>query len=287
MLAKLCKELSLRRRDVYTVYMLAKLIPFIVLAMLWGAIKYAFAAAAVEACTRRFEVGLADYVPVFFREDGKVKGIGHEFARELAARTGCVFVETAYARPAAISYMKSGRLDLFFFSASAFEFEPFGSFVPILEAKRSMTVLNSIQDKHSNIEDYIKDKSIKFGVVIGSQSSFTKQEYDLLMSQGRTVAVPAPDGLFRMLKSKRVQAVMFPSVTTAYYVRINNLEKLTKSIEDPKNKSIVGYIYSNRRMSKNDLELIEGALSEMRKDGTLEKLTTIPNHPRETKSSVK
>jgi ABC-type amino acid transport substrate-binding protein len=255
--------------------------------MLWGTFKYAFAAPVGGACTRRFEVGVADYVPIFYREDGKAKGIGHEFARELERRTGCSFVETEYARPAAISQMKLGRLDLFFFSASLFEFESIGSFVPIFETKRSLTVLNSIQDKHQNIEDYIKDKSIKFGVVIGSQSSFTKGEYDLLISQERTIGVPSPDGLFRLIKTKRVQAVMFPSITTKYFVKINKLENLTKELEDPKNKSLVGYIYSNRRMSKSDLALVQDALKEMKADGTMDKLLTIPNHPRDTTSEVK
>ncbi|UYL07294.1 transporter substrate-binding domain-containing protein [Bdellovibrio sp. SKB1291214] len=258
--------------------MMAKLIPFIVLAMLWGMFKYAFA--ATEKCTRRFEVGLANYVPTYYREDGQVKGIGHEFAQELARRTGCTFIETVYARPSAISQMKLGRLDLFFFTASLFEFEGSANFVPILEAKRALKVLSSIESKHPNIDDFIKDKSIKFGVMIGSQSSFTKEEYDLLISEERTIGVPDPDGLFRMLKAKRVQAVMFPSMSTKYYVQVNGLEKLTKSIDDPDKKSVVGYVYSNRRMSKSDVSKIEEAVKDMKADGTLNKLLTIPNHPR-------
>jgi ABC-type amino acid transport substrate-binding protein len=287
MLAKPGKELSVYRARAYTISMMAKLIPFIVLAMLWGMIKYAFASAGAEPCNRRFDVGLANYAPVAYRENGKMKGIGHEITRELAKRTGCVFSENEYPRPSAISQMKQGRLDLFLLTGSVLEFENFGGFVPLYETERSLTILESANGKHHTIADVMKDKTIKFGVMIGSQTSLTKEEYRQLIDEDRTIGAPGPDGLFQMLKSGRVQAIMFTSATTKYYLKKYNLWKLVRRFPDPKVVTTVGYVYSKRRMSERDIDLIAKTMSSLKADGTLSRIFTSHYDPGEAELRLK
>ena len=41
------------------------------------------ASAGGEPCLRQFAVGLANYAPVAYREEGAFKGIAHDITREL------------------------------------------------------------------------------------------------------------------------------------------------------------------------------------------------------------
>ncbi|WP_413577612.1 substrate-binding periplasmic protein [Bdellovibrio sp. HCB290] len=244
---------------------------FIFCLVIWTSFD-AGAAAGNEPCSRTFEVGLADYAPIYLREKGRLGGIGIEVSRELSRRTGCSFIETEYTRPAAISRMRQGRMDLFFLAGSKFEFENVGVFMPLYEAERSLTYLRSLKKNYVSVQDFLNDKKMRVGVMIGSHSAWTPEELALLNAEGRTVGAPNPEGLFRMLKSGRVQAVLFSTATSLYYIDKLKIAEISTRLPDQKVKSQVGYVYSTRRMSPQEVELINRNMRAMETDGTLKKI---------------
>ncbi|WP_413586660.1 substrate-binding periplasmic protein [Bdellovibrio sp. HCB274] len=230
------------------------------------------AAAGNEPCSRTYEVGFSDYAPIFIREKGQRSGIAIDLARELSRRTGCIFSENEFTRPAAISRMRQGKMDLFFMAGSKFEFDNIGVFVPLYEAERSLTYLRSLKKNYDSIQDLLNDKKMRVGVMIGSHSMWTPEELASLNAEGRTVGAPNPEGLFRMLKNGRVQAVLFSTGTTLYYIDKLKMTGITERLVDRKTKTQVGYVYSTRRMSSRDVELITGTMKVMEADGTLKKI---------------
>ncbi|MEK2690250.1 substrate-binding periplasmic protein [Bdellovibrio sp. GT3] len=245
---------------------------WIILCILFFASVSADATAVEEPCARNFEVGVADYAPVFMREKGKRLGIGLDISKELSRRTGCNYSVTEYTRPAALSRMRQGRMDLFLLAGSQHEFEGIGTFVVLSDAERSLTYLNSLNKSYLNIESFLADKKMRVGVMIGSHSTWTPEELAVLNAEGRAVGAPNPEGLFKMLKAGRVQAVLFPTATTLYYLNRLKMTSLVTRLPDTKTNSPVGYVYSQRRLTPKEVEMLTKHLEAMRVDGTLKRI---------------
>ncbi|WP_413585100.1 substrate-binding periplasmic protein [Bdellovibrio sp. HCB274] len=180
-----------------------------------------YALAVTEVCGRKFDVGLAAYEPLAFREGGRLKGLAHDIIQELEKRTGCKFSENEYPRRSAINQMRTMRIDMFLPSASTSEFESVGDFHPIYKSERALFVLKELGGKYKSIEEVIDDKTVKFGALIGGQNALTKEEFQLLTKENRLVTTPAPDGLFQLLKERRIHAVMYTTLTANHYVKKN------------------------------------------------------------------
>ncbi|MBO9665992.1 MAG: transporter substrate-binding domain-containing protein [Bdellovibrio sp.] len=232
-----------------------------------------FAFAAKEPrCERRYDVGLAAYAPLSFREDGRIKGVAHDITRELARRTGCTFSETEYSRITALKQIELGRIDLYLVVAIGDEFLKVGDFHHLYTSGRTLTVTQEVGNKHKTVDGYLKDKAIKFGRVIGSRPAMSVAEEDKLVKAQRTVTTTDPENLFRMLKDKRIQAVLYPTLSAGYFRKKMNLADETVQIVDEGAELDVGYISSKRRMSRSDVAMINNQIAEMKKDGTFLKI---------------
>ncbi|WP_413580629.1 substrate-binding periplasmic protein [Bdellovibrio sp. HCB288] len=230
------------------------------------------ATAVEQPCSRNFDVGVADYPPVFMREKGRRVGIGVDIGKELFRRTGCNFAVVEFTRPVAITRMRQGRMDLFLLVGSEYEFNEMATFVKITEAERSLTYLTSLKKSFPSVESLLADKKMRVGVMIGSHSTWTPEELATLNAEGRAVGAPNPEGLFKMLKAGRVQAVLFPTATTLYYLNKLKMTSIVTRLPDPVHSSSVGYVYSNRRLAPKEIEMITKHMEAMRADGTLKKI---------------
>lgn len=224
-------------------------------------------------CERKFVVGLNDFAPFAYRENGKLQGLAHDLVAELKVRTHCVFQENEISRPTAVEDLKRGKLDVVAFVIKSAELDRSGTFIPFFKTTRELTVLKSNWSPERKISDYVKDEKVKFAHLIGTEIVVSTAEDKKLMASSRFVGVPVPESAFQLLTKGRVQAILFSSFMTDYYVK--KLDLVDKVVRIPESNIVeVGIYTSKRRVTSDEDRKFSEAAEAMKKDGTLLKILT-------------
>ncbi|WP_374029167.1 substrate-binding periplasmic protein [Bdellovibrio bacteriovorus] len=218
-------------------------------------------------CERRFSVGLNNYKPLAYRENGRLYGLAHDLIKELEKKTGCEFTEIEMGRPTAAERINNDRVDMLALLVKSTEYEKGGVFVPFYNSHRELTVAAKIFAKNKKIEDYLADENIKFAYMIGNRTVISEEEEKTLLKGARLIGTPDPEGAFRLLKEGRVQALLFSSLVTDYYIRQMSIDKIHR-VADTGRKAEVGFYLSARRVSSAEREMFAHALAEIKKDGS-------------------
>ncbi|UXR64497.1 transporter substrate-binding domain-containing protein [Bdellovibrio bacteriovorus] len=220
------------------------------------------------ACTRRYLVDISDFEPLAIRRNGRLEGLAHDLTVELQTRLGCTFIETERSLPVGIENMSSGRSDISLLGAERSGYAKGGHFVRLYTNYREMLVAQTSHRPDWKIENYIKDKNIKFAHLIGGWNMLDKAQEQELLKEGRLIGTPGPEGAFGLLKTGRVQAVLFSGIVNTHHISKLNMEKLVTRVEDSSERVEIGAFISKRRVSQEERVLLEKAFDEMKKDGS-------------------
>lgn len=220
------------------------------------------------ACTRRYLVDISDFEPLAIRKNGRLEGLVHDLTVELHSRLGCTFIETERSLPVSIDNMSSGRSDIVLLGAERSGYSKGGHFVRLYTNYREMLVAQSSYRPDWKIEDYLQDKKIKFAHLIGGWTMIDKKQEEELLKEGRLLGTPGPEGAFRLLKSGRVQAVLFSGIVNTHHIAKLKMEKIVARVEDPSVRIEIGAFISKRRVTQEERAALEKAFDEMKKDGS-------------------
>ena len=222
-----------------------------------------------QTCDRKFVVGLNNYAPFAFRENGKLQGLAHDIVNDLAKNTSCQFLEEEVPRPSSVEELKRGHLDIVMLVIKGNEYGSSGNFQGLYTTTRRLTVLTSNYDPKKTVSDYLADRKVKFAQLIGTKTVWSEEEQRRLLLAGRIIGVPDPEGAFRLLKQGRVQAVLFSFFLTEYYLKKMKLEGKVVSIKDSEVPAEVGVYYSKRRLNSDEEKMLRQALEKIKADGSL------------------
>ncbi|MEK2646522.1 substrate-binding periplasmic protein [Bdellovibrio sp. BCCA] len=221
-----------------------------------------------NTCERRFLVGLNNFEPFAYRENGRLQGLAHDLIVIIKDKMGCQFIESELPRPSAVDQINHGRVDVLALMVRSSEYETGGNFIPFYNSQRELTVAKKVFARGKKIEDYLNDEKIKFAYMIGNRSVISESEETRLLKASRLVGVPTPDNAFRLLKEGRVQAVLFSALVTSYHTKKQKMEDQVEKVVDLSKKVQVGLYLSKRRVSAAEKQSFEKALDEMKKDGS-------------------
>lgn len=227
---------------------------------------------SVATCQKKFTVGVNNFAPFAFRVNGKLQGLAHDVLSELSERTGCQFVMNEVSRPASVEDLKRGRLDMVALMVKSDDYLPYSEFLPLYKTTRMLAVLKANWVANKKIEDYISDSKIKFANVIGPKTVMSAGEEKKLVSAGRMVATPDPEGAMHLLSQNRAQAIMMSAFLADYHIKHEGLEDKIVRIRDESMSMDVGVFASYRRMNEADRKMMAQAMESMKSDGTLLKI---------------
>lgn len=225
-----------------------------------------------QTCDRKFVVGLNNYAPFAFRENGKLQGLAHDLVTDLAKSTSCQFIEEEVSRTATVEELKRGHLDIVMLVIKGNEYSSSGNFHGLYTSTRQLTVLKRHYDPNKTVTDYLADRKVKFAQLIGTKTVWSEEEQKKLLLSGRIIGVPDPEGAFRLLKEGRVQALLFSSFLTDYYVKKLKMEGKVMRIKDVDVPAEVGIYYSKRRMNSGDEKMLREAVERIKEDGSLRRI---------------
>lgn len=221
-----------------------------------------------NSCERRILVGLNNYEPFAYRENGRLKGLAHDIVQALKDKVGCEYFETELSARSEAEHINNDRIDMLVLMVKTTEYEKGGVFIPFYETYRQLTVTKKAFSKNRKIKDYINDDKIKFAYMIGNRTVLSKEEEDRLLKSSRLIGTPDPEGAFRLLKEGRVQAVLFSALLASHYVDKMKMTDQTEKVRDETQKIPVGIYLSKRRVSPAEEEMFVRAFEEIKKDGS-------------------
>jgi ABC-type amino acid transport substrate-binding protein len=229
---------------------------------------------AEDFCTGVFKAGVNVDSAFYKRESsGETKGISHDILMELGHRSGCAFVESPVNYSRALDDFKYSRLDLFAVTFPNPAWTNYADHKIIYSFERVMLVKKSKTSKPIVLSDYIDDKKIKFGSVIGAVMFFTAAENEQLTKDKRIVDAADADGAVKLLLSNKVQ-MLFVSPVYVKYLKMTDKDfdkKMAYSF-DSSNMANIGIYISKTRVSKANHEILTSTLEKMKSDGAIIKI---------------
>jgi polar amino acid transport system substrate-binding protein len=226
-----------------------------------------------STCSRRFIVAVNNYAPHFYRDSrNRPKGLTHDLIDTLQRRVGCVFIEKDQARAVTNDSLKTNRVDIAALFAKNPEFDKLAFFEPIYRSKRELIMRRSLYVPEKSLQDYILDKKIIYGNIIGSHTGLSPKEEAELRKSHRLIEAVDVATLYSMLKKNRVHALIMLPFTNSYYEKLLEMKSDVVRVVDEDHPIEVGIYYSKRRISMAEKQKMEEAIEAMRKDGTLSRL---------------
>lgn len=219
-------------------------------------------------CTHRYSVGLDTFPPLFFRDsEGNPQGADYDLISALMQKMNCRFTFQEMTRPVAREELRRSRVDIVLILTAASYPENEKNFITLFGAAREMIVRKSKFVPGKVFKDYITDKKVIFGNLIGSQGSLKQNEEQLLRSEGRVKEVPDGAKAFDLLLNGKVDAVVSVHFLNKYYFDRFKMHKDYSMITESGPHMEVGMYISPTRLSVSEKADIKKAVQELRQSG--------------------
>lgn len=227
--------------------------------------------AAESKCEARYRVGLSVEAPFYeLADNGKTSGLSYELIKELEKHTGCTLNQDPLSIQKATTELSQYRLDFYAFSAEVPQWNEHANFDKVYSSSRMVVVEKKAAGKNKSVADVLKDHSIKITAAVPTVIS--EAEKKSLIAQGRYIEASNLEAAFKLLKDKKVQAVIGTPVLSRYHLKLLNLNNEVRVFHDTNTLMPIGIYSSKKRISASERERFKKALKEMVADGSLRKV---------------
>lgn len=204
----------------------------------------------------------------------KGNGIDMDVILELEKRLGTKYKHSIKPRARIWHELSQGILPM---SVSGIETEErleFARFIPYIAQKNKAVILKDNSEKYLKIKNFINSKNAKIAVVRGFRHGNFYNEVLSQIDQKRISEVPAVEGLFSLLKNKRVDLIISLPVFYRYELKNLSMENIAEVKDwDISDSTIIhGLVLSKKYFSEEDYQKISNIILDMKKDGTLKNI---------------
>ncbi|WP_374651400.1 substrate-binding periplasmic protein [Dongia sp.] len=240
------------------------------LVLLLLAANIAFARAEDSAlkygCDRPLRVGIVEFGPMYFAEEGVDVDIIHEMSR----RSGCQFEIASMLRIDLWPAIEAGDIDLATNSISTPQRTKLARFVTYFGFKNMMVVPSGRADAINSLPALTAEPDWRLGLVRGFRyGNYDDYHLKQLLGEARILEFPTHAELFDALRIGEVQAVLTPSVN--YYFFLNEGERQHFVLVDasPAPPTPSGLALSRKKFSAPQVDNWLRLIESMRLDRTL------------------
>lgn len=207
--------------------------------------------------------------------DGSWTGIDKDVVDEVARRMGCTIEPSTDSRVRIWAGLNGGNLDMSVSAISTPEREKFGRVVPYLAERNYVLVSKEVGAHVRGMDDFLADPGIKIGVIKSFKHGKTYDAWlERLRAQGRVYEAADYGALLRLLKLRRVHAVM--AIISGWFPLLKQERTAgTYRIMDwapPRDAMIGGLILSRQRVDEAMAARFSKTIHAMREDGTLRRI---------------
>ncbi|MBK7003583.1 MAG: transporter substrate-binding domain-containing protein [Rhodoferax sp.] len=203
------------------------------------------------------------------------KGIDKDILDELIKRTGCRFDAKLLPRARSWADVASGDLDMFPTGIPNAERERFAWFANYMAMKNYAIVHSRDAASIKRAEDFIANKSLKFGVVRSFKHGTEQDQWlDQLRKEQRVQESPDAETVYKKLKEQHVDAMFSQPPVYRKNLKLLGMENMV-TVQDwtPSERGAVhGLVLSKSRFSEAEAEKWRAVMLKMREDGTLKKI---------------
>ncbi|WP_413293121.1 transporter substrate-binding domain-containing protein [Bdellovibrio sp. HCB185ZH] len=226
---------------------------------------------AISKCERTFRVGVIENEPLYYLEQNEARGSMLDTIAELRKRTGCGFEVLEMSRPTLVERMKNASVDITVLSIKTPTMDKVGRFIQMFRSYRAVTFAPDLQKKNYDLQQALADKAVVFGSFIGTQGYFKEEEISLLREQGRIRQFPDYATVFQALKRRQLKVFIGSVSISDYFLQKYKMTDFGMQI-DRKVITGVGSYYAPKRVSAQEVKMLEAALASMVRDGTFAKI---------------
>ncbi|QLY25065.1 ABC transporter substrate-binding protein [Bdellovibrio sp. KM01] len=230
------------------------------------------AAAERPPCGVNFRTSVNESPPLYFPPEpgGKPRGITIDIIEELRKRTGCEFTITSMNRSRTAQSLKSSSLDLVLLDSRNITYDKHAKFILLRHSARKFLVnLKTPPATPLTVDELMNNPKFKFIIQPGGLIFFKQDEATKIEKQQRFITMPNLPECFKKLKT--TENAVFASQSTLINYYLGDHPEFTL-VEDNVNVFDSGAYYVPRKGIQAGIVLIEKALADLVKDGTLNKI---------------
>lgn len=224
------------------------------------------------SCGVNFRTSVNESPPLYFPPEagGKPRGITIDIIEELRKRTGCEFTVTSMNRSRTAHSLKYSTIDLALLDSRNITYDKYAKFILLRPSVRKFLVnLKTPLPTPPTVQELMNTPKFKFIIQPGSLIFFKQEEATQLENQKRLITMPNLPQCFKKLRE--TENAVFASQGTLINYYLGDHPGLTL-VEDKENVFDSGAYYVPRKGIQAGIALIEKALAEIAKDGTLNKI---------------
>lgn len=244
------------------------------IAILLAAVTAIATAAPFDCGKEPIRLSFLDY-GLLYDPAGGGHGIDKDIVDELIKRTGCRFDTRVLPRARSWADLASGDLDMFPTGIQNAERDRFAWFIHYMGMKNYAIVHVKNAASIKRAEDFIANKSLKFGVVRSFVHGEAQDKWlEQLRKEQRVQESPDAENLYKKLKEQRVDAMFSQPVVYHRNLKLLEMEKVV-AVQDwtPNERGVAhGLVLSKKRFSEADAQRWRAVMAQMREDGTLKKI---------------
>ncbi len=226
---------------------------------------------------------------IFSSDAGRFTGLDHDVVLEMMKRSKCEYHPIVMKRARIWNeILNDGLVDI---TTSAIlnqeRLEKLWIF-PYMQLKHKV-FLNEPSKKIKKIDDFMANQNLKLGIVRGYvYNDFYNKKIEELKVLNRVVEVVDDKKLFEVLDTQGVHAVIsYPIVYSKYKKAKNTRGKIEVFEWNPEGSFVpAGMAFSKAKFSKEKADVWAKIISDMKKDGTLEKFMSKYISKEETRETL-
>ncbi len=244
------------------------------IAILLAAVTASATAAPFDCGKEPILLSYLDY-GLLYEPAGGGRGIDKDIVDELIKRTGCRFDTRVLPRARSWADVASGDLDMFPTGIQNAERDRFAWFIHYMGMKNYAIVHVSHAANVKRAEDFIANKSLRFGVVRSFVHGEAQDKWlEQLRKEQRVQESPDAETVYRKLKEQRVDAMFSQPVVYHRNLKLLEMGEMV-AVQDwtPNERGVAhGLVLSKKRFSEADAQRWRAVVAQMREDGTLKRI---------------
>ncbi|WP_168196689.1 ABC transporter substrate-binding protein [Bdellovibrio sp. ZAP7] len=224
------------------------------------------------ACGVNFRTSVNESPPLYFPPEagGTPRGITIDIIEELKKRTGCEFTVTSMNRSRTAHSLQYSSIDLALLDSRNITYDKYAKFILLRPSARKFLVnLKNPPANPPSVQELMNNPKYKFILQPGSRIFFKPDEVTKLEKEKRLITMPNLPQCFKKLKD--TENAVFASQGTLITYYLGDHPEFTL-VDDKENVFESGAYYVPRKGIQAGIALVEKALAEIAKDGTLNKI---------------